>query len=303
VAQEALRDTSFLLRPAHLQQVAAILDDPGGLGERPLCRPHAAEERRDRRRRAFCHVPGYRHRGCGGQERPTGLDRCERRGVDLEAACTSVSRRRTCATPRPRRSTCGTRSTPAPTCPRRSTLRHRGRQVRISVCRQGRRLGQQDVPLPGNQGAAQPESFEKFVTDKFSLLGTAACPPYHLVFVIGGTSAEACMKTVKLASTKYLRRAAHHRQRGRPAFRDLAMEEKVLADRPPPASARSSAGKYFALDVRVIRLPRHGASCPVAMGVSCSRGPQHQGEDHEGRHLPRTNGAQSRPLHSRRVAR
>jgi fumarate hydratase, class I len=115
-----------------------------------------------------------------------------------------------------------------------------------------------------------PKSFEKFVADKLPLLGTSACPPYHLVFVVGGTSAEACMKTLKLASAKYLDALpATGNEHGR-AFRDLAMEEKVLQIARASGIGAQFGGKYFALDVRVVRLPRHGASCPVAMGVSCS---------------------------------
>lgn len=115
-----------------------------------------------------------------------------------------------------------------------------------------------------------PKSFEKFVADKLPLLGTSACPPYHLVFVVGGTSAEWCMKTLKLASAKYLDALPTTGNEHGRAFRDLAMEEKVLQIARSTGIGAQFGGKYFALDVRVIRLPRHGASCPVAMGVSCS---------------------------------
>jgi len=115
-----------------------------------------------------------------------------------------------------------------------------------------------------------PKSLEKFVTDKLQLLGTSACPPYHLVFVIGGTSAEASMKTLKLASAKYLDALpATGNELGR-AFRDTAMEARILQIAQQAKIGAQFGGKYFALDVRVVRLPRHGASCPVAMGVSCS---------------------------------
>ncbi len=115
-----------------------------------------------------------------------------------------------------------------------------------------------------------PANLEKFFTEKLQLLGTAACPPYHLVFVIGGTSAEACMKTLKLGTTKYLDALPTSGNEHGRAFRDLAMEEKVLKIAQESKIGAQFGGKYFALDVRVIRLPRHGASCPVAMGVSCS---------------------------------
>jgi fumarate hydratase class I len=115
-----------------------------------------------------------------------------------------------------------------------------------------------------------PKSLEKFIVEKMQLLGTSACPPYHLVFVIGGTSAEACMKTLKLATTKYLDALPTTGNEHGRAFRDLAMEAKVLKLAQEAKVGAQFGGKYFALDVRVIRLPRHGASCPVGMGVSCS---------------------------------
>ena len=115
-----------------------------------------------------------------------------------------------------------------------------------------------------------PKSFEKFVTEKLGYLGTAACPPYHLVFVVGGTSAEACLKTVKLASAKYLDALPTKGNAQGQAFRDLAMEAKILEIAQQSGIGAQFGGKYFALDVRVVRLPRHGASCPVGVGVSCS---------------------------------
>ena len=115
-----------------------------------------------------------------------------------------------------------------------------------------------------------PKSFEKFVADKLPSLGTSACPPYHLVFVVGGTSAESCMKTLKLASAKYLDALPTTGNELGRAFRDLAWEAKVLEIARQSGIGAQFGGKYFALDVRVVRLPRHGASCPVAMGVSCS---------------------------------
>jgi len=115
-----------------------------------------------------------------------------------------------------------------------------------------------------------PKSFAKFVADKLPLLGTSACPPYHLVFVIGGTSAEACMKTLKLASTRYLDSLpTSGNEFGRP-FRDLEWEAKVMEIARGTGIGAQFGGRHFALDARVIRLSRHGASCPVGMGVSCS---------------------------------
>ena len=115
-----------------------------------------------------------------------------------------------------------------------------------------------------------PKSLEKFIIDKMQLLGTSACPPYHLVFVIGGTSAEACTKVLKLATTKYLDALPTTGNEHGRAFRDTEMEAKVLKLAQQAKVGAQFGGKYFALDVRVVRLARHGASCPVGMGVSCS---------------------------------
>ncbi len=115
-----------------------------------------------------------------------------------------------------------------------------------------------------------PEKLEKFLVDKLRSLGTAACPPYHVAFVVGGTSAEATLKTVKLASAKYLDDLPEKGNEGGQAFRDREMEQRVLEAAYKLGIGAQFGGKYFALDIRIIRLPRHGASCPVGMGVSCA---------------------------------
>ena len=106
--------------------------------------------------------------------------------------------------------------------------------------------------------------------DKMKTLGTAACPPYHLAVVIGGTSAEFAVETAKLASTKYLDSLPTSGSATGHAFRDIELEAKVLQLAQQTGIGAQFGGKYFCHDVRVIRLPRHGASCPVAMAVSCS---------------------------------
>ncbi|MGE0091595.1 MAG: fumarate hydratase [Bacteroidales bacterium] len=115
-----------------------------------------------------------------------------------------------------------------------------------------------------------PDTLEKYLVEKMKLLGTSACPPYHIAFVIGGTSAEQCMKTVKLASAKYLDELPKKGSEAGHAFRDLEMEAKLLKAANSLGIGAQFGGKYYAHDIRVIRLPRHGASCPVGMGVSCS---------------------------------
>lgn len=123
-----------------------------------------------------------------------------------------------------------------------------------------------------------PKSLVDYLTQKMVTLGTAACPPYHLVFVIGGTSAEATMKTVKLASTKYLDSLPTTGNALGRAFRDIELESQMLEAARKCGIGAQFGGKYFALDVRVIRLPRHGASLPIGIGVSCSADRQAKGK-------------------------
>jgi fumarate hydratase class I len=115
-----------------------------------------------------------------------------------------------------------------------------------------------------------PESLTKFLDEKLRSIGTAACPPYHLAIVIGGTSAEFAVKAAKLASAKYLDNLPLHGTPDGHGYRDLAMEAEVLEMTRGFGIGAQFGGKYFCHDVRVIRLPRHGASCPVAIAVSCS---------------------------------
>jgi len=115
-----------------------------------------------------------------------------------------------------------------------------------------------------------PKRLKEFCLEKMASLGTAACPPYHLAFVIGGTSAESTLKTVKMASTRYYDELPTEGNEHGQAFRDLELEQELLKTAREIGIGAQFGGKYFALDVRVIRLPRHGASCPVGLGVSCS---------------------------------
>ena len=115
-----------------------------------------------------------------------------------------------------------------------------------------------------------PEKLKNFLVDKMRSLGTAACPPYHIAFVIGGTSADNALKTVKLASARYYDGLPTEGNEHGQAFRDVQLEQELLKEAQNLGLGAQFGGKYFAHDIRVIRLPRHGASCPVAMGVSCS---------------------------------
>lgn len=115
-----------------------------------------------------------------------------------------------------------------------------------------------------------PQRLIPFMIEKMKSLGTAACPPYHIAFVIGGTSAEKTMLTVKLASTHYYDNLPTTGDETGRAFRDIELEKQILEEAHKIGLGAQFGGKYMAHDVRIIRLPRHGASCPVGLGVSCS---------------------------------
>lgn len=121
-------------------------------------------------------------------------------------------------------------------------------------------------------------SLETFLEEKIKTIGTSACPPYHLAIVVGGLSAELTLKTVKLASCKYLDDLPTDGSMGGRAFRDTAWEDHILKMTQKMGIGAQFGGKYFCHDIRVIRLPRHGASCPVGIGVSCSADRQIKGK-------------------------
>lgn len=123
-----------------------------------------------------------------------------------------------------------------------------------------------------------PEGMKTFIQDTIKTLGTAACPPYHLALVIGGLSAEQTLKTVKLASARYYDDLPTTGDIHGRAFRDVELEKEILQHTRELGTGAQWGGKYFAHDVRVIRLPRHGASCPVGLGVSCSADRQVMGK-------------------------
>ncbi|EAQ0535595.1 class I fumarate hydratase [Salmonella enterica subsp. diarizonae] len=116
----------------------------------------------------------------------------------------------------------------------------------------------------------QPEKLTAFLVEKMKTLGTAACPPYHIAFVVGGLSADQALKTAKLASTKYYDNLPDHGNELGQAFRDTELETALLNASREFGIGAQFGGKYFAHDIRVIRLPRHGGSCPIAMALSCS---------------------------------
>jgi fumarate hydratase class I len=270
VTQQAFHDTSFLLRTSHLQQVAAILDDPEASDND---RYVALTLLKNAEIAAEGILPMCQDTGTAavfakkGQQVWTGANDAEWISKGVYECYTKENLRYSQTAPLDMWKEVNTGTNlPAQI----DVFATEGAKYEFVFVAKGGGSANKMFLFQETKALLNPKSFEKFVTDKLPLLGTSACPPYHLVFVVGGTSAEQCMKTLKLASTRYLDTLPTTGNEHGRAFRDLAMEEKILQLARSTGIGAQFGGKYFALDVRVVRLPRHGASCPVAMGVSCS---------------------------------
>ncbi|MCR6654489.1 MAG: fumarate hydratase [Opitutus sp.] len=270
VAQQAMHDCSFMLRPKHLAQVAAILDDPeASANDRYV----ALTLLKNAEIAAEGILPFCQDTGTAtivakkGQQVWTGANDAEFLSKGVYECYTKENLRYSQTAPLDlwKEVNTGT-NLPAQI----DLYATEGSEYKFLFVAKGGGSANKTFLFQETKALLNPKSLEKFVADKLSYLGTAACPPYHLVFVIGGTSAEACLKTVKLASTKYLDALPTTGNEHGRAFRDLEMEAKILKMAQQSGIGAQFGGKYFALDVRVVRLPRHGASCPVGVGVSCS---------------------------------
>lgn len=270
LAREAFHDTNFFLRPKHLGQVAAILTDPeasandryvaltllknaeiAARGILPMCQDTGT-----------CAIFAKK-----GQQVWTGGNDAEQLAKGVYECYTKENLRYSQVAPLDMFKEVNTGTNlPAQI----DLFATEGAAYEFLFVAKGGGSANKLYLFQETKALLNPRSLEKFFTEKMQLLGTSACPPYHLVFVIGGTSAEACMKTVKLVTTKYLDALPTSGNEHGRAFRDLELEAKVLKLAQQSGVGAQFGGKYFALDVRVVRLPRHGASCPVGMGVSCS---------------------------------
>ncbi len=270
LANQAMKDISFLLRPAHLEQVAAILDDDDASeNDRyvALTMLRNAEESA-RGILPFCQDTGTAIvMAKKGQQVWTG-------GGDEEFLSKGIYKTYTEENLR------YSQSVPLDMYEEKNSGTNLPAQIDISATdgmeykflfmAKGGGSANKTFLFQETKALLNPNSLETFLAEKMRTLGTAACPPYHMAFVIGGTSAEACLKTVKLASAKYLDGLPEDGNEHGRAFRDRALEARLLEIAQESGYGAQFGGKHFALDVRVIRLPRHGASCPVGMGVSCS---------------------------------
>lgn len=270
LASVAFHDVSFFLRPAHLKQVAAILQDPEASENDKSV---ALTLLRNAEVAAagilpFCQDTGTANiLGKKGQQVWTGADDASWLSHGVYDAYTENNLRysQTVALDMYKEKNTGT-NLPAQI----DLLATEGMKYSFLFVAKGGGSANKSYLYQETKALLNPASLKEFLVQKMSTLGTAACPPYHVAFVIGSTSAEICMKTVKLASTKYyddLPTTGNEHGRG---FRDIALEEELLVEAQKLGLGAQFGGKYYALDIRVVRLPRHGASCPVGMGVSCS---------------------------------
>ena len=270
LAQHAFHDCSFMLRTKHLQQVAAILEDPeASTNDRYVALTLLKNaEIAAQGILPFCQDTGTAIiMGEKGQQVWTGANDAEWLSRGVYECYTKENLRYSQAAPVDmfKENNTGT-NLPAQI----DLYATEGDEYKFLFVAKGGGSANKTFLFQETKALLNPKSLEKFIIDKMGHLGTAACPPYHLTFVIGGTSAETCLKTVKLASTKYLDSLPISGNEHGRAFRDIDLEEKVLQLAQATGIGAQFGGKYFALDVRIIRLPRHGASCPVGLGVSCS---------------------------------
>lgn len=270
LANEAVRDISFLLRTAHLQKVAAVLMDPSASdNDRFVALTMLRNaDTASRGILPFCQDTGTATiLGKRGQQVWTGAKDEEYLAKGVYKTYTEENLRYSQTAPLNMYDEVDTGTNlPAQI----DILATDGMEYQFLFVAKGGGSANKTSLYQETKALLNPASLEKFLTEKMKTLGTAGCPPYHLAFVIGGTSAEACLKTVKLATTGYLDRLPTSGNEHGRAFRDVETEEKMLQAAYKAGYGAQFGGKYFALDVRVIRLPRHGASCPVGMGVSCS---------------------------------
>ncbi|MCH2387187.1 MAG: fumarate hydratase [Opitutales bacterium] len=268
--RHAMHDLSFMLRPKHLEQVASILEDPeASENDRHV----ALTLLRNAEVAAQGVLPFCQDTGTAivmakkGQQVWTGGDDEAAIAKGVYDIYTSDNLRYSQTAPLTMYEEKNTRTNlPAQI----DIYADGGTEFKFLCLAKGGGSANKTFLYQETKALLTPETLEAFLLEKMVSLGTSACPPYHLVFVIGGTSAEACLKTVKVASTKDLDKLPTSGNEHGRAFRDFDLEEKMLERARECGIGAQFGGRYFALDVRIIRMPRHGASCPVGVGVSCS---------------------------------
>lgn len=270
LAAEAMRAINFTLRSSHLAQVAAILDDPEASQNDRMV---ALMLLKNAEIAAHGILPGCQDTGTAtvigkkGQHVWTEGDDAESISKGIYQTYTKENLRYSQTAPLTMYDEVNTKTN----LPAQIDLyAAQGDEYKFLFVSKGGGSANKTFLYQETKALLNPQRLKEFCVEKMKSLGTAACPPYHLAFVIGGTSAENNLKTVKMATTRYYDSLPTSGNEHGQAFRDLELEKELLALAQEIGIGAQFGGKYFALDVRVVRLPRHGASCPVGIGVSCS---------------------------------
>jgi fumarate hydratase class I len=270
LAAEAIKAINFTLRASHLEQVAAILDDPEASENDRMV---ALMMLKNAEIAAHGILPFCQDTGTAtivakkGQQVWTGCDDAEHLSKGIYQTYVGENLRYSQTAPLTMYDEVNTKTNLPAQIDLYAT---EGAAYKFLFVSKGGGSANKTFLYQETKALLNPKRLKEFCIEKMASLGTAACPPYHLAFVIGGTSAETCLKSVKLASTHYYDDLPTAGNEHGQAFRDLALEQELLLAAREIGIGAQFGGKYFALDVRVIRLPRHGASCPVGIGVSCS---------------------------------
>lgn len=270
LTQEAFHDMSHLLRPGHLAQLKAILDDPEASANDRFV---ALDLLKNANIAAGGVLPMCQDTGTAivmgkkGQNVFTGFDDEAALSEGVRKTYTETNLRYSQTAPLTMYNEVNT----GDNLPAQIDLyATEGDAYKFLFMAKGGGSANKTFLYQQTRAVLNPAALLKFLDEKIRTLGTSACPPYHLAIVIGGTSAEACLKTVKLASARYLDDLPTEGNKFGQAFRDRDLEAQVLELTRKMGIGAQFGGKYFCHDVRVIRLPRHGASCPIGLGVSCS---------------------------------
>ena len=270
LADQAIRDSSHLLRPEHLAQLRKILDDPDASDNDRFV---AMEMLKNANISAGGILPMCQDTGTIIVTGKKG-NRVWTEGDDESAlsqgtmnAFLSTNLRYSQQAPLDMFTESNTRTNlPAQI----EIYADRGDEYKLMFMTKGGGSANKSLLFQETRALLNENRFLEFVDEKLRILGTAACPPYHLAIVVGGTSAEYTLKTAKLASARFLDSLPTEGNEYGQAFRDLDMEAKVLKMSQEIGIGAQFGGKYFCHDVRVVRMPRHGASCPVGIAVSCA---------------------------------
>jgi len=270
LAAEAMRDIAHLLRPGHLAQLRAILDDPEASSNDRFV---ALELLKNANIAAGMVLPGCQDTGTAiimgkkGQHVWTDGDDAAARSLGVRKTYTETNLRYSQVAPLDMFTEVNT----GDNLPAQIDLYAvPGDAYKFQFIAKGGGSANKTFLYQQTPAVMTRDRLLKFLDTQIKTLGTAACPPYHLAVVIGGTSAELNLKTVKMASTHYLDALPTKGSKSGHAFRDLDMEQEILALTRSSGIGAQFGGKYFCHDVRVVRLPRHGASVPIGLGVSCS---------------------------------